>query len=441
MHNNGDYVHMAGTSMAAPHAAAALGALKSMFPNLSTLQIRDRLLHTANRSGPYADASAYGQGLMDLDAASSPVGGVAVPTGTSANGPTASVAGSGIQLQGGALRALGMQRWVLVVDNYQRAPFWVPAQTFFREATPRLIERQWASLRTPPRSSPRRTASPVRFSHSPGLHTVVSGDLSTYRLGFSKGSGGEAVLGSHLELAWLPRLAASGEDSVALGYASDFGGIRVGLLGTVPARQSIDEHTLEASTLGGRKALGFVAQQRAPGAIYGISLAVAEDFERPIGIAATGAFGIDKSAAVSSGIFAQHAIGRATVLETAFEVAHHRAEATGALTVPAYAVRTASFETRTQLAPRTSLSAGLKHEWSGSEAVRMHVPLTIDERGEIGRVTYALPYADLLGRTALTLRLDHTFTRDVHLRAGLTHERLGFGASATGVAAILEITN
>ncbi|HVL36839.1 MAG TPA: S8 family peptidase, partial [Burkholderiales bacterium] len=170
MHNNGDYAQLAGTSMAAPHAAAALGALKSMFPNLSALQIRDRLLYTANRSGPYADASAYGQGLMDLDAASSPVGGVAVPTGTSASGPTASVAGSGIRFQSGALRAVGVQPWVLVVDNFQRAPFWVPAETFFRETPPQLIERQWASLRSAPRSAARGLASPLSFSHSPGHH-------------------------------------------------------------------------------------------------------------------------------------------------------------------------------------------------------------------------------------------------------------------------------
>src|SRR5581483_9293759 len=57
MSNNGGYAALYGTSMAAPHASAALGALKSMFVNLSYLQIRERLLYTANRSGAYADAS------------------------------------------------------------------------------------------------------------------------------------------------------------------------------------------------------------------------------------------------------------------------------------------------------------------------------------------------------------------------------------------------
>ena len=425
MSKDGDYTSMYGTSMATPHASAALAALKSMFPNLSYLQIRERLLYTANRSGAYADASAYGQGLMDLGAASSPVGGVAVPTGSSASGATAPVTGSGIEFQAGTLRALGMQGAVLVLDNYQRAPFWVPAETFFREAAPRLIERQWTSLRSRP------------FS----LSNAVSADLASYRLGFSMGPGGETSLGSQLEFAWVPQLAAPGVDSVALGYATDLGGTRIGLLGSLPGMQATSERTLEASSLGSRSALGVIAQRRSVGTTYGVSLAVASDFERPVGIATGGAFGVADSAAVSSGIFVQQSVGASTVLKSAFEVAHHHAEANGVLSTPGYAVRAATFGARTLVGAKTTLSADLKREWSGGEAARLHVPLTINENGDIGRVTYALPYDDLVGRTSLTLRFDHELTKQVALRAGLTHERYGFGASVTGIAAILEITN
>ena len=435
MYNNGDYASMYGTSMAAPHASAALAALKSMFPNLSYLQIRDRLLYTANRSGSYADAGAYGQGLMDLDAASSPVGGVAVPTGSSASGATAPVSGSGIEFQAGTLRALGMQGSVLVLDNYQRAPFWVPVETFFREASPRIIERQWASLRSRPQESARRTASPFSLSN------VASADLAAYRVGFSMGPGGETILGSHLELAWVPRLAAPGVDSVALGYASDLAGMRIGLLGTLPGMQATGERTLESSSLGSRSALGLIAQRRSVDTTYGISLAVANDFERPVGIATGGAFGVGDSAAISSGTFVQHSLGAKTILKASMEVARHHAEANGVLSTPGYAVRSATLGARTLVGAKTTLAADLKREWSGGDAARLHVPLTINENGDIGRVTYALPYDDLVGRTSLTLRVDRELTRQVALRAGLTHERHGFGASVTGIAAILEITN
>jgi subtilisin family serine protease len=439
MQNDGGYAAMYGTSMAAPHAAAALAALKSMFPNLSYQQIRDRLLYTANRSGSYADAGAYGQGLMDLAVASSPVDGVAVPTGTSATGATAPVEGSAIEFQAGALRALGMQGQVLVVDNYQRAPFWVPAQTFLREATPRLIERQWASLRMNPRIEV-PSSGRLRFSHSDGLNSVVSADLPTYRFGFSSGTGGEAILGSHLALARVPRLAAPGVESVALGYATELGGLRIGLLGSIPGNSTTSLATLDSSSLGSRRALGAVAQRSAFGTTYGLSAAFADGFERPIGIASAGAFGVSGGAAASSGAFVEHAVGRATVLQASFEVAHHRAEANGALTTTGYSLRAASFGARRALWPGTAVSASLKREWSG-DAAHLHLPLTIDEHGDIGRVTYVLPYQDLLGRTSVSLRLDRELTRQVSLRASLTHERSGFGASITGLAAVLEIAH
>ncbi|HEX2198323.1 MAG TPA: S8 family peptidase [Burkholderiales bacterium] len=423
MYNDGGYAGMSGTSMAAPHAAAAIAALKSMFPNLSYLQIRERLLHTANRSGAYADAASYGQGLMDVGAASSPVGGVALPTGASASGATASVAGSGIEFQAGALRALGMQDRVLVLDNFQRAPFWVPARTFFREAVPRLVERQWASLR----------------SRGPGRNAVAA-DIAGYRFGFSNGAGGEALLGSQLELAWVPHLAAPAVDSVAMGYAVRLGGMRIGLLGSVPALQETSERTLESSSLGSRKAFGMIAQRRAAATTYGVSLAMADDFDRPLGMATRGAFGVDASTAFSSGAFVEQELGRATTLSASLEISHHRQRSSGPLSAPGFAVSSASFGARTRLGAGTALSASLKHEWSGGEAARLQLPLTIDESGAIGSVTYALPYDLLLGRTAFTLRLDHRLAKQVDLRVALTHERYGFGASVTGMAALLEIT-
>jgi len=445
MSNNGGYAAMYGTSMAAPHASAALAALKSMFVNLSTLQIRDRLLYTANRSGAYADAATYGQGLMDLDRASSPVGGVSLPTGASANGATAPLSGSAIVMQGAAVQALRLQPYVLVVDNYQRAPFWVAASTFVQETTPRLLERQWASLRSAPLASKTETLGRgLRLSYSPGLNNAVSLELGTYRLGFSQGAGGEALLGTQLQLASLPRLVAPGLDSVALGYAADLGALRFGFVGTLPTSSVTEARTIDSSLLGSRSAFGAVAQLADGSTSYGVTFALAERFERPIGLAASGAFDLGQSSAVSSGAFVRHAL-RSSVLEASLEVAQHRSDGrsdgNSMLSAPQFAMRSASLAATTALGARTSLSASLKRDSASGQAAQLQLPFTISESGDIGRVAYTLPYSDLVGRTAFTVRLDHELAKRVALRAGLTHERYGFGTNITGVAAMVEIAN
>ena len=258
-----------------------------------------------------------------------------------------------------------------------------------------------------------------------------------YRFGFAQGAGGEAVLGSQLALASLPRLAAPESDSLALGYAVELGALRFGLVGSFPTRAEARDPALEASPLGSRRALGAVLQRRYGASTYGASLAFADGFERPIGIAATGAFGVSGGTAVSTGAFAEHALG-ATVLRAALETAHHSTESEGTLAAPPYALHSASLGARTLLARETTLSLSVRREWS-NDAAELRVPLTIDAHGAIGAVAYALPYDELVARSSATLRLDRRLTRAVALRASLVRERSGFGSVIDGAAAILEI--
>jgi subtilisin family serine protease len=72
-HKGGQYAQTAGTSPAVALVSGALAALQSRYPELTAQQVRERLLATANRTGIYANSEAYGQGLMDLDAASRPI--------------------------------------------------------------------------------------------------------------------------------------------------------------------------------------------------------------------------------------------------------------------------------------------------------------------------------------------------------------------------------
>lgn len=92
-----------------------------MFPNLSYQDIAARLLTTANKTGIYAVSAIYGQGLMDLEAASNPVGGLSLPTGAHTSGSAGSISSS-ITLPSSIAASMRGAK-ILVVDNYQKPLF------------------------------------------------------------------------------------------------------------------------------------------------------------------------------------------------------------------------------------------------------------------------------------------------------------------------------
>ena len=64
-----------GTSVAAPMVTGALAVMKGLFGDqLSHTDLVARLFATADKTGRYTDEKIYGQGLLDLGAAASPVG-------------------------------------------------------------------------------------------------------------------------------------------------------------------------------------------------------------------------------------------------------------------------------------------------------------------------------------------------------------------------------
>ena len=77
-----------GTSFAAPMVTGGLAVMKHLFRDqLSNTDLLARLLATADSAGRYSDRSIYGQGMMDLGAATSPVGIMTVTTGDTVNMP------------------------------------------------------------------------------------------------------------------------------------------------------------------------------------------------------------------------------------------------------------------------------------------------------------------------------------------------------------------
>ena len=88
-----------GTSFAAPMVTGGLALMKQYFRGqLSNVDLLARLLETANRSGKYANAAIYGRGLMDLGAATSPVGNPVVAMGAGVASPGATVQDTSLQV-------------------------------------------------------------------------------------------------------------------------------------------------------------------------------------------------------------------------------------------------------------------------------------------------------------------------------------------------------
>ena len=118
-----------GTSLAAPIVAGGIALVMERFRGqLSNREVALRVVNTANNTGIYADAAIYGAGLLDLDAATAPVG--EVSTGTTS-------------LQAGLHRTrlatppawgrVGRHlagREVAGFDEWN-APFWQPAASLF----------------------------------------------------------------------------------------------------------------------------------------------------------------------------------------------------------------------------------------------------------------------------------------------------------------------
>ncbi len=117
----------AGTSLAAPTVAGGLAVMKQIFRGqLSSAALVSRLFATADKTGRYADEDIYGQGMMNLGAATAPVGAMTV-----AGGAAVAAGGAGLRETGLALgRAFGdglaaslAGREIAAFDQLG-APFW-----------------------------------------------------------------------------------------------------------------------------------------------------------------------------------------------------------------------------------------------------------------------------------------------------------------------------
>ena len=135
-----------GTSFAAPMVSGGLAVMKQLFRGqLSNTELVTRLYATAKKTGIHANRAIYGQGLMDLGAATNPWGmaafmGTGQAVGQQGGGGSVGQQGSsGVGLRSTSLRlgpAMGdgltealAQQEVAAFDSLG-APFWFPADNF-----------------------------------------------------------------------------------------------------------------------------------------------------------------------------------------------------------------------------------------------------------------------------------------------------------------------
>ena len=115
----GGYAAMSGTSMAAPLVSAALAVLRQNWPHLDGNQLAAILLETADRTIPGYEEHIHGQGLLDMDRATQPLGEAGVPV-------EAGVAGArmppvvGGAVGGVASMASAALSGVMLLDSYDR---------------------------------------------------------------------------------------------------------------------------------------------------------------------------------------------------------------------------------------------------------------------------------------------------------------------------------
>jgi hypothetical protein len=74
------YVGMTGTSQATPVVAGAVAIINQMWPNMKPENIVQLLLVTANKNIPNYNPATMGQGLLDLNRATQPIGVLTIPT-------------------------------------------------------------------------------------------------------------------------------------------------------------------------------------------------------------------------------------------------------------------------------------------------------------------------------------------------------------------------
>ena len=268
-----------GTSFAAPMVTGGLVVMKHFFRDqLTNTDLVSRLLATADSQGIYTDSSIYGQGLMDLGAATEPVGVTSVVLGDRVGGPGSTLADTRFEPDGalGNGLALALAGHEIAAFDALGAPFWFPISEL-AGGTPRAsLTTRLRSFMSPPRERGGWTVLPPDFA--PLIADRSSAGLAGLNLGiFEEPSLG--MDGGHLSLAGR---------ALTLGMAK---------------RNGLSVAVFSTEGIGGQAPVsGATLSWQPTGARVGLRSGLVTERETMLGSTASGAFGRLASSSVFAGV-------------------------------------------------------------------------------------------------------------------------------------------
>lgn len=361
-----------GTSYAAPMVTGGLALMKQYFRGqVSNTDLLARLLETADRSGIYANAAIYGRGLLDLGAATSPVGKPVVVMGNRVESSGAALSGSTLQLGlafGDALAPALANREIAAFDTLG-APFWYDIDTMVGVAArPALHDR-------------------FRDFQQLSLSEPLGAPASAIRLPIFGTHGAPHGAAPGLYLAKTGALAASN--------ANHFGLARHSVVATLPVTASLSATALTTEGLAGQEpASGVTLAWRAPEAPLGLRAGWLGERQTLLGSESEGAFGNLVAHAVFAGVEADTELGPWRLGGSA-EIGTVNAQAHGGVFQGISPLATSAF----------ALHATRPVPGGGAFRVSLSQPLRV----ESGQALLALPS----GRTTAGEVIRSTLTADV----------------------------
>ena len=281
------YRRISGTSAAAPHVAGALAVMEEAFRGqLGSTELVTRLFAAADKTGIYANRNIYGEGFLDLEKATRPIGTSRASLTYDLDGPAVALGRTAVAAGpawGDALTVSLAGREIAVFDS-MNAPFFLPMDGFI---APWPMDEGYRADRRFARFRERASDPVTAAAAFPGAWTLSTAlDLGSAL--YERGSGGRwAPRSSAMQNAWLTpgsRGLGVGRDLLRLGRNAR---IRTGFL-IQNAAGTRDEPLFAA----GRAHGAFLNLDITGGGVrYIAELGLLHEPERLLGAGAGGAFG------------------------------------------------------------------------------------------------------------------------------------------------------